>query len=57
MSLWSFIVPAALTVAAGAGLVLQQALNASLARLAPKIDAVLSEYAVTRIDTHQGARR
>jgi mxaJ protein len=29
---------------------LQQALNASLARLAPRIDAVLREYAVTRVD-------
>jgi transporter family-2 protein len=30
MSLWGFIVPAALTVAAGAGIVVQQALNADL---------------------------
>lgn len=30
MSLWGFIVPAALTVASGAGLVVQQALNSQL---------------------------
>lgn len=37
--------------------VLQRAVNASLAHLAPQIDAVLSDYAVTRLDTRQGARR
>jgi mxaJ protein len=31
---------------------LQRALNASLARLAPQIDAVLREYAVTRVNAH-----
>jgi len=31
---------------------LQRALNAALARLAPQIDAVLREYAVTRADGH-----
>jgi uncharacterized membrane protein YdcZ (DUF606 family) len=30
MSIWYFLVPAALTVASGAGLVVQQALNSQL---------------------------
>jgi hypothetical protein len=29
---------------------LQQAINASIARLKPQIDAVLREYAVVRVD-------
>ncbi|HLX30801.1 MAG TPA: quinoprotein dehydrogenase-associated putative ABC transporter substrate-binding protein [Casimicrobiaceae bacterium] len=36
---------------------LQHAVNASLAHLAPAIDAVLREYRVTRIDTPNGAAR
>jgi hypothetical protein len=33
---------------------LQQALNASLARLRPQLDAVLRDYAVTRVQPPSG---